>query len=379
MLIISKRFYPGNKSGGPQTSLYTFCNFIVNQGFKKPNVLTLDRDVGDSETYHFLKKNKVQQYDFSFSNVYYIPEKNKYQIVFQLIKQISNEKVIIVNSFFDPIFGAILPVFISLFTKKEIYCFVRGELQANSLKIKKNKKSIYLYLFGSFLSKRIKFIFSDINEYKDTTKAINFKIKNFRFVANLPQIPKLIDDMLPNDKYLKLIYVGRIDVDKNLLFLIKILIKQKRNIILDIFGPIRNYNYWQKCLDLIAISDDNLSINYKGILERSGISGKSSEYHFLINPSFSENYGHSIAEALACGLPVIVSVGTPWQNLENNHLGFTLTNNFENWKNLIKEINISNYNNIYSRKKVSNNFFHLSIVESAKEQNNKLLLEICKK
>jgi len=42
---------------------------------------------------------------------------------------------------------------------------------------------------------------------------------------------------------------------------------------------------------------------------------------FFISSSLSENFGLSIAEALASGTPVITTKGTPWQDIETYHCG----------------------------------------------------------
>lgn len=39
-------------------------------------------------------------------------------------------------------------------------------------------------------------------------------------------------------------------------------------------------------------------------------------------PTFSENFGIVVAEALACGTPVITTKGTPWEELETAHCGW---------------------------------------------------------
>lgn len=42
---------------------------------------------------------------------------------------------------------------------------------------------------------------------------------------------------------------------------------------------------------------------------------------FLVQPSYTENFGLSIAEALAAGTPVITTNGTPWKDLDAQYCG----------------------------------------------------------
>lgn len=46
------------------------------------------------------------------------------------------------------------------------------------------------------------------------------------------------------------------------------------------------------------------------------------EADVFVLPTYSENFGIVVAEALACGTPVITTKGTPWEELESTHCGW---------------------------------------------------------
>ena len=59
---------------------------------------------------------------------------------------------------------------------------------------------------------------------------------------------------------------------------------------------------------------------------------------FLVLPSFSENFGMVVSEALMCGIPVIASQNTPWSILEQKQCGFWIENTLESWINALRHL-----------------------------------------
>ncbi len=68
---------------------------------------------------------------------------------------------------------------------------------------------------------------------------------------------------------------------------------------------------------------------------------------FFIFPSYNENYGIVVAEALARKIPVLATKGTPWEELNTHNCGFWVDNNNEGIKSgLLKILHTSEQDRI---------------------------------
>jgi glycosyltransferase involved in cell wall biosynthesis len=67
-------------------------------------------------------------------------------------------------------------------------------------------------------------------------------------------------------------------------------------------------------------------VKFAGPVEGSDKTALYRESQLYALPSHSENFGQGIAEALAHGLPVIASLGTPWAALERERAGWHVSN-----------------------------------------------------
>ena len=159
--------------------------------------------------------------------------------------------------------------------------------------------------------------------------------------------PNLFDVMPMPEKEvgkLKLVSVGLISAMKNYLLILnslkdvsrfllgegKVEVKVKAEeevevkIQYDIYGPIKDAGYWEECKAVIKTLPANIVVNYHGAIEPSAIETVLASSHVFILPSKSENYGHSIIEALSIGRPVITSNATPWNGLKEAKAGINV-------------------------------------------------------
>ena len=65
---------------------------------------------------------------------------------------------------------------------------------------------------------------------------------------------------------------------------------------------------------------------------------KLSKLRALFVPSLQENFGMIVPEALICGTPVYASLGTPWQELEQNNCGWWRDNSPDSIAEVIIEL-----------------------------------------
>jgi glycosyltransferase involved in cell wall biosynthesis len=104
---------------------------------------------------------------------------------------------------------------------------------------------------------------------------------------------------------IKLVYYSLISKKKQLDKILLSIDESTVPITLDIFGPIKDEQYWQECMELINKSDRlKGSVTYKGHISVELLPSILPSYDFFILLTLGENFGHAIFEALNCHLPV---------------------------------------------------------------------------
>ena len=89
------------------------------------------------------------------------------------------------------------------------------------------------------------------------------------------------------------------------------------------YGPITYISYLQKLLNDLKLSDFITFIGPKYGDEKIHLFDTAD---FFVFPSYNENFGLVIAEALARKIPVLATKGTPWEDLLTHKCGFWVDN-----------------------------------------------------
>ena len=90
----------------------------------------------------------------------------------------------------------------------------------------------------------------------------------------------------------------------------------------------------KKYFDSLRVCDQVNFIGAKYGIEKHAIFSISS---LFVLPSYSENFGISIAEAMTYKIPVITTTGTPWQEIKENDAGWWIELTQENIDNTMSE------------------------------------------
>ena len=317
ILIVMGGFFPGKKFGGPPVSVNNFCSLMEEYDCY---IVTRNHDMGSKEIYSDINNGWNERIN---CKVLYLDDKEyRYKRFKEVIEEI-NPNIIYLQGLFQ---SCIIPCLILAKRYKiPLILAPRGELCEGAMK-KKYKKIPYIIFLRIF---RLLDNISFQSTSKDETDAIRrwLKVRTDRIdlLTNIPSIP-LYDKSKTYKKQgeANFIFLSRIVSKKNLLAVIEYMFHVSGNVRLDIYGTIEDKEYWNECKKKINMLPDNINVEYKGIVNHDQVHDTFKKYDAFIFPTFSENFGHVIVEALMVGCPVIISDQTPWSDVANVDGGWSI-------------------------------------------------------
>ena len=326
-------------SGGPSRTVTSLSKGLIDLGVNT-KLITNSNQKSNLNNNLSLKNLILYRSDISFFAP--LKEKNLNLLLGKIFKEMKNNLIFHDNGIWLPSNNTICNFAIK--NKVKLLISPHGMLEPWSLKYKKLKKSL---AWNTYQKRNLRS--ADIIHACSEMEAENILKLNLK--KPIAIIPNGIDQQIKNyivnqvfcngekkDNYFfkNLLYIGRIHPKKGLINLLlatkDLLIRENWRLTIAGFPELNH--------DIILndfVKKNNLE-DYVKILDP--VSGKDlfdlyqSATYFIL-PSFSENFGLVVAEALNFGIPVIATKGTPWEILEKTNSGWWVQPKVEEIKKAI--------------------------------------------
>jgi glycosyltransferase involved in cell wall biosynthesis len=242
--------------------------------------------------------------------------------IFSVLKKSRDSHVIVhIHGLWDPIpsLAALCCILLNI----EYVVHPRGMLEPWSLNQNSLKKRVALFCYQSkFLKKSSAVIVS--SELERESVRLLLKSSNLILIPNgLSIYPSYrSSSFLSNIKTVNFLFLSRIHPKKgyhDLLFAFKEL--KYKNARLILAGPGES-NYIDDLKFLIRYLNLSDRVQYIGPVYGEDLIKLYEKASFFVFPSYSENFGMVVPEAMSFGIPVIATEGTPWEGLNSDGCGW---------------------------------------------------------
>lgn len=202
---------------------------------------------------------------------------------------------------------------------------IRGALNPWAYRQHSLKKRLALLTYQGYDFKNAKALHVTSDEEENAVRALcpNAEIFKCPNGVNVPtSLPKWD---LHSDGFHKVLFLSRIHESKGLRELVKawsmIPSGIRRTWRLEIVGNDDN-GLWPELCEMARKLGVDGSVEYTGFVDDAAKWIKYRSADCFVLPSYSENFGIAIAEALYAGVPVVVTRATPWCAVEENRCGW---------------------------------------------------------
>lgn len=323
VLVYIDWFSPGFRAGGPIRSMLNLAEQLAP--FVRFNIITRDRDYLSDSAYPDIQTNTWLDFGEKHRIHYVSPERCDFKGLKSAGHEVSYSKVYI-NGFLSPRFS-ILPLFIHRDERDKVILAPRGMLRSSATSLKPLKKSLF-YIFSKLfdLHKGIRFHATDEQELEDIK--LRFPRAHVRMSPNLSRPMTEFCQSRKELGSLKIVFIGRVAPEKNLLFALKALNKvTEGKIYFQSYGAVYDQGYWKSCQDLSSKLPENVKHTHSDNLHPEEVIHILQGHDLLFLPTLGENFGHVILESFMASRPVLISDQTPWRNLEIKSAGTELSLN----------------------------------------------------
>jgi len=317
LLVVTHSYYPSFQLGGPSRSIHLINRYLVRNGIKVM-VISTNAGLRENEGIKFNKWNNIDGVDVKYFNTY----GNKlYNVspgmLIELYKKMDDSDLVHISPLWN--FPCIVAGLISRLKKKKYVLSPRGTLNKESFNIKNSllKKTYYKLLAERIVKGSSAIHFTSEDEMMNVTNYLelnqrSFVVPNGINLEEYKESPepgnfKKKHELITCSKYI--LFMGRIHKKKGIDILIKafkILNDKFKDIKLVIAG-FDNDGYECVVREMVASLKLDNEVIFTGPLYKDEIKEAFTDAECFVLPSYSENFGMAVIEAMAMGCPVVVS------------------------------------------------------------------------
>ena len=378
VLIFCDYYLPGYKAGGP---IRTLANIVDQLGDEfRFKVMTRDHDLGETRSFPGVVPDSWSR--IGRAEVCHLARASRTLPALKRQLSATAHDALYLNSLFSYTFS-IKPLLLrrlGLIPRAPVILAPRGELSPGAVALKGFKKRLYLMIARALgLYRDVTWHASSDYEAADIRRWFGDHAQ-VKVAANLPSRALGVNGQKTRTEKtpgrLKMIFLSRIDRKKNLAGALKILRGASGQIEFDIYGPLEDEGYWAECQKIIERLPPNIQARYRGSVEHAQSLAVMMEHDLFFMPTFGENFGHVIMEALLAGCPVLISDQTPWRDLAAKGVGWDLPlSETDTFRAIIEECARMGAEE-FARRSAAARAYALGIArdENAVEQNRQLFL-----
>ncbi|QXZ09312.1 glycosyltransferase [Comamonas sp. Y33R10-2] len=277
---------------------------------------------GSNVTLYVIERNKEEIEINEYNGAIRVDGGRKDNIFSQalaLIKYINRYEfdVIHMHGTWSPVFA--LVSYIIFLKKTPLVISPHGCLEPWALQHRGGKKSLALALYQKKIFQKSSMMLATAKQELDSIRRLNIDVP-VAVIPNGVDFPKSTSQSTNLKK--RILFLSRIHPKKGLPDLISAWAIVRRpgwSVVIAGADEGGHINELYKQIDSLGLKEDFI---FAGLVVGEKKENLFSEADIFILPTYSENFGIAVAEALVRGLPVITTTGAPWQDLESWQCGW---------------------------------------------------------
>lgn len=341
LLHITPSYYPAFRFGGPIQSVHLLNKTLVK---KDVRVDVLTTNAGNSKQSMGEWMNGCMKEDgwchFDGIRVKYLSfvGYEHYNFSLQMVKEIwkiiDDYDLVDITAVWN--FPVLAGALISLIKKKPYIISPRGTIYKETIELKSTAfKKLYFNLFAKhYLNKASAIHFTTEDEKEKVTSYLKLKASSF-VIPNGVDLNRITQSAVPKSNLIGkkyLLILGRIDKKKGFDLLIPAFanVATKFNDIQLVIAGNLETSYYHSIIPFIQKYGISDRVIFTGEVTGDDKWSLYKNAFMFVLPSYSENFGMSVVEAMACGCPVVISdkVGI-YKEVSDNNAGIIVKTTVE--------------------------------------------------